>query len=58
MTTTSTIEYDGRLVVRLPRTLLERLTELARSGDRTVAAEARRALRAHVERERRRERPK
>lgn len=44
----STVEHDGRLVLRLPQILVDQLAALARAGDRTLAAEARRALREHV----------
>jgi predicted transcriptional regulator len=46
-----TVMHNGRLVLRLPQALVDRLAELARAADRTLAAEVRRALRAHVERE-------
>lgn len=37
---------NKRLVLRLPRDLVARLAEAAHDADRTVSAEARRALRA------------
>ena len=35
----------------IPASTREQLEQLAREGDRTLAAEIRRALRAHIERE-------
>jgi len=42
---------DSRLELRVPADLLAALRSVAAGNDRTINAEARRALRAHCERE-------